>query len=301
VKLIATVSFLLTLLLITQITFAQVQYYETDVTLDESGRAYVKLTITFYRPETSFEFSVLGKMEKFSINSTAGPQECAIDTSGITFLKCKLNLTEKKRTIELGFETSDFVKILEDKFYFDADLSLGKDIDSVFTSVRLPEGYRLVSEEVKNRLSYPENTTIISDGRHHIVTWRLTGLSSQQTLRFQILYERYQILQQPQTLFFIGVLVVLTVLTSVFVYIRYFRKPEKVILSVLDDFERRVLDTIVTAGGVANQKKVVQETNLSKAKVSRVVKSLAERGLIEVERLGRTNKLKIVKKKFKLF
>lgn len=300
-KLIATVSFLLTLLLITQITFAQVQYYETDTTLDEGGRAHVKLTITFYQPETNFEFSILGKMEKFSVNSTAGQPECNLVTSGITFLKCKLNLTEKKRTIELSFETSDFVKTLGDKFYFDADLSLGKNIDSIFTSVRLPEGYRLVNEDVKGRLSYLENTTIISDGTHHIVTWRLTDISTDQPLRFQILYERYQILQQPQTLFFIGVLVVLTVLTSIFVYIRYFRKPEKVILSVLDDFERRVLDTIVTAGGVANQKKVVQETNLSKAKVSRVVKSLADRGLIEIERLGRTNKLKIVKKKFKLF
>ena len=47
-----------------------------------------------------------------------------------------------------------------------------------------------------------------------------------------------------------------------------------------------------------NQRKIVQETNLSKAKVSRVVKSLVERGVIEVERIGRTNKLKILKKKF---
>jgi uncharacterized membrane protein len=69
------------------------------------------------------------------------------------------------------------------------------------------------------------------------------------------------------------------------------------VLSVLDDFERKVLDVIVNAGGTVNQKKVVQETNLSKAKVSRVVQDLVKRGLIQAERLGRTNKLKLVKKK----
>jgi uncharacterized membrane protein len=56
------------------------------------------------------------------------------------------------------------------------------------------------------------------------------------------------------------------------------------------------MDVIIASGGTVNQRKVVQETNLSKAKVSRVVKSLEERGLIEVERLGRTNKLKARKK-----
>jgi uncharacterized membrane protein len=87
-------------------------------------------------------------------------------------------------------------------------------------------------------------------------------------------------------------------LISTFVYLRYFRKPEKVILSVLDEYERRIFDLIVAAGGTVNQRKIVQETNLSKAKVSRVVKSLVERGVIEVERIGRTNKLKVLKKKF---
>jgi uncharacterized membrane protein len=57
------------------------------------------------------------------------------------------------------------------------------------------------------------------------------------------------------------------------------------------------MKAISQAGGEINQRKVVQETNLSKAKVSRVVKTLAERGLIEIKRSGRTNKLKMVKKK----
>ena len=41
------------------------------------------------------------------------------------------------------------------------------------------------------------------------------------------------------------------------------------------------------------QKVLVRETDFSKAKVSRLVKSLSERGVLEVEPMGRTNKIKL--------
>lgn len=298
-KLVATVSFLIALPLVVSIALAQVQYYGIDSVLDENGRTKTRMTITFSEPETYFNFSILGRMEKFNATSTANPPACSLKSDGISSVECSLNLTEEKRTIELSFETNDFVRAIQDKSYFDSDLSLSKEIDSVFASVMLPEGTGIVSENFKGRLSYPDNATIISDGRHIIVTWKLSSISSEQPLRFQILYERVNAFQSFQIYLYIGIFAVVAVLTSSFVYIRYFRKSEKLILSVLDDFERRVMDVIVTAGGTINQKKVVQATNLSKAKVSRVVKSLADRGLIEIERLGRTNRLKMIKKKFK--
>jgi len=301
VRLAATVSFLITLLLATSVVLAQIQHYSVDAALDGSGRTKIKLTITFSQPETSFEFSILGKIEKFNATSIEGPISCSLATSGVSLVNCKLNLTALKRTIDLSFETNDFVRKIGDNFYFDADLGLGKAVESAFISVRLPEGMALVSEDVRGRLSYPENATIVSDGRHHIVTWKFSDLSYNQPLRFQILYEKMQILEPSQLFLYGGIFIALAVIVAVLAYFRYFRKPEKLILSVLDDFERRVMDVIVAAGGMINQKKVVQETNLSKAKVSRVVKSLVNRGIIEVERHGRANKLKIIKKKFKFF
>jgi len=301
VRLVATVSFLFMLLLLSSLAFAQVQYYGVDAILDESGRSEIKLTITFFEPEPNFEFSILGKIEKFNASSTAGPVDCSLVTSGISFVTCKLNLTQDKRTVEINFETNDFVRTIEDKYYFDADLGLGRKISSIFVSVRLPEGMALVSEYVKGEISYPENATIVSDGRHHIVTWKLSDIQPGQSLRFQILYEKVEALLPSQILLYGGIFIVAAASVTTFIYLKYFRKPEKLILSVLDDFERSVMDVIVSAGGTINQKKVVQATNLSKAKVSRVVKSLTNRGLIEVERLGRTNKIKIIKKKFKFF
>jgi len=300
VKQFTIVSFLLVSLLIIATTKAQIQYYGID-TVIKDGKSSVKLTITFLEPEESFSFNVIGRIQKFSASSEAGPVSCDVTANGISFVDCSLTLTEEKRTVEIEFETDDFVKISGERFFFVADLSLNKDINSVFTSVKLPEGMALVGEDVTGRISFPENTTIISDGRHHIVIWRLSGIDKDQTLKFQVIYEK--ITQPPLfqlRLRYFVIFGIAAAATIGFIYIRYFRKPEKLVLSVLDDFERKVLKVIVSAGGETKQKKVVQETNLSKAKVSRVIKTLVKRGLIEVERIGRTNKLKLIKKKLKL-
>lgn len=295
----ATISFFLVFILLTTNVFA-IQYYGIDSIVDEKGKIFVKLTITFKSPEDIFSFNIIGRVENFNATTVSGPIDCNVTVSGITTVDCYIGLTEEKRTVNIYFETTDFVKSLDNKFNFNGDFSLNRDIDQVFASVKLPEVMALVSEEIVGRLSYPKNATILSDGRHIIVVWEFSGFKSDQPMRFQILYER---LTQPGfqlRLSHVALFAFVSVTTLALLYIRFFRKPEKLILSVLDEFERKVIDIVVASGGEIIQKKVVQQTNLSKSKVSRVVKSLVERGLIEVERMGRRNKLKIVKKKFKI-
>jgi len=296
VKRFATVSFLTAFLLLSANALAQVQYHGVDVTVDERGRSFIKLTITFDRPETSFRFDVAGRVENFDATSISGPVNCDLDISGTTSVDCVLSLTQEKRTVDISFETDDFVRILDNKLFFDADFTLDKAINQTFTFVKLPEGMVLA-----NKQPLPEGATNETDGRRMIIAWKMYDLQPNQQLRFQVLYEQVQ----PPPLFQLrsGHFVIFGVAAAgvaSLVYLRYFRKSAKLVLSVLDDYERKVMDILIAAEGVVKQKKVVQDTNLSKAKVSRVVKSLVERGLIEVERIGRTNRLKLLKKKLKL-
>jgi predicted transcriptional regulator len=291
------ILFVFTFLLLVSPVSAQIQYYGIDAILDSYGRSSVELILTFPNPEQYFVINIAGKVENFNATSLAGPVNCNLVTKGITTIACNMNLTSEKRTIDLRFDTNDFVRTLDNKFYFDVDFSLNQDIDQVFASVRLPEGMGLV-EGTKEKLPYPENVTIGSDGRRFLVDWRLPNINKTQPLRLQVLYEQ---LQNPIFRFWQYIVIsIIAVGVLAFLTLRYTRRPEKLILSVLDEYERKIMDNIVLSGGVVNQKKVVQETNLSKAKVSRVVKSLMERGLIEIERVGRNNKLKLIKKKFRL-
>ena len=70
---------------------------------------------------------------------------------------------------------------------------------------------------------------------------------------------------------------------------------EQMALRLLEGDERRVYRRIVEAGGEILQKDIVSAVPFSKAKVSRIVDKLDEKGLITKERHGYTNKIILVK------
>ena len=60
--------------------------------------------------------------------------------------------------------------------------------------------------------------------------------------------------------------------------------------------EKLIFDTIRKHGDGVNQKIIVNDSGYSKAKVSKVLNSLKERGVLKLERVGRKNKVHIEKK-----
>lgn len=295
------IPFLISFALLNSLAVAQVQYYGVDTTVNDNGQVIVNMTITFLKPEPTFNFTFIGKIENLRYSSLGNSINCSVESVGVSTISCNLDLTEQKRTIELSFETPDIVKPLDSRFFYSSDFSINRKISQVYVSIKLPEGMGLVNDSSSvTKLSFPANATILSDGRRIIVIWNLQNLESETQLRFQLLYERItEVLPTLIRFRYIAVIVAAGAAGLGFMWLRYFREPQKLVLSVLDQYERKVMDIIVAEGGTADQRKIVQDTNLSKAKVSRVIKSLAERGLIEVERHGRSNKIKMVKKKFK--
>lgn len=291
-KLFATVSFI-SFILLSAIAFAQINKYDASVSL-EDGKSLVKLSITFVEPIDSYKMTIFGKIRNFNASSTAPyPINCNLTVSEASLIDCSFTLTQDKKTISLSFETNDFVKILNKTFYFSGDFTVNEDIRELSVIIKLPEGMAL-SGAPPHEISPPE-VAITSDGRKIILMWKYTNVTRAQPLRFQVLYESTVVSILPWEYILIGIAIAGGAIFFVF---RRIRKPKEVILSVLDDYEKKVIDIITANGGEVNQKKVVQETNLSKAKVSRIVKNLVGRGLIEAQRVGRTNKLKLVKKKF---
>ncbi|MEM5805295.1 MAG: winged helix-turn-helix transcriptional regulator [Candidatus Aenigmatarchaeota archaeon] len=279
------------------LTLAQIQFYSADNALSKEGKTFVKKIITFYFPEKTFEFSIFGKIENFQASSNAGPVSCEVKSEAVSIVKCFMNLTPEKRTLELSYETFDFVKKIDKKFYFNGDFSIYKNITSAYFAVRLPEGAAISSDLAISSI-LPENYQTVSDGRRIIVQWNMNNISSAQSLKLQVIYEEVTSTIVGLTLQQLLLASVLAAAgTGLFLYKRI-KKPKEVILSVLDENERKVIEILSAAGGELNQKRIVQETNLSKAKVSRLIKSLSQRGLIEVQRTGRTNKIKLVKTKF---
>ena len=71
----------------------------------------------------------------------------------------------------------------------------------------------------------------------------------------------------------------------------YKDKGIKLIFPVLKKDEKLIFNSIMKHGNGVNQKVIVRDSGYSKAKVSKVLKSLSERGLVRLERIGRSNKV----------
>jgi len=67
------------------------------------------------------------------------------------------------------------------------------------------------------------------------------------------------------------------------------------VMEVLDEYEKKVYEIVKEAGKI-RQNEIVEKTGFSKARVSRVLKSLAEKKLVKVEKRGRTNIVEALKK-----
>ena len=76
-------------------------------------------------------------------------------------------------------------------------------------------------------------------------------------------------------------------------FIYFFRKRfARDIIPILTDNERKIVEILLREKKEVNQRSIVRETDYSKSKVSRILRNLESRGLVERSRKGRTNMVK---------
>lgn len=167
-------------------------------------------------------------------------------------------------------------------------------------SMRLPIGYIVPREKGKDESFYlsPTPQEVYSDGQQIILSWEQTGQE------FPISAVMRKVITQPIA-WIIATILSLLVAAGAVVYI-VLRKPQtkvvkvkpkakkkpKAVVPTLIDNEQQVVNYLKENGQVW-QKQIQQATGFSKAKVSRVIRNLEARGVIEKTPYGNTNKISL--------
>lgn len=261
---------------------AQLYSYEVELSVQRDGMTEAKLTLSLKRDSGFFWLDLLVPIEGLRI-STQANVSCEVQENGVAFIRCEFSRA-KGVPITFEFKTRGFVKQLAEGYYFYADLTFFEPIERLKASLRLPEG------AVLKRVDLLQNASLSTDGRSIIVNWEYKNLPAQWPLKFKLLYD--QPLPQtslPTWLFLLPIPFLACLLWLWF-------KRRQVVLSVLNPDERRVVEALLKQGGSMKQKKLVEVTGMSKVKVSRLVRNLAERGIIWIEKLGRNNRLTLKQK-----
>ncbi|MBU4124452.1 MAG: hypothetical protein KKI14_03245, partial [Nanoarchaeota archaeon] len=143
----------------------------------------------------------------------------------------------------------------------------------------------------KNDAYTPEGALIGSDGRRSFLYWTTEGVVKDYKFDVSIAYE--EVISFDYSILEIILLVIITSVVIIVVALKYFSKQKsiKIILPVLKQDEKKIFESLMKHEPGVKQKLIVADSGYSKAKVSKVLKSLNERGLIKLERTGRTNKV----------
>ncbi|MFH1237429.1 MAG: MarR family transcriptional regulator, partial [Candidatus Aenigmatarchaeota archaeon] len=182
------------------------------------------------------------------------------------------------RTLSINFVAHDLVFAGNGIYSFST--SLKPPVTSVMNMrAYLPEGFAVYRDVI-----YPEGYELLSDGRRIYLSWALENPQNVMlSFKFYGTGSDYSLA--------VGIIISIVFIAVVTYLIGHYRKKMKSEFERgFSEDERKVL-LILSQEKRIMQRKVEKELHFSRAKMTRLVKKLEAKGLVEKERIGRTNRL----------
>ena len=276
---------------------ASFNYYGISIDIENNRLIHNEINLEFDNSITQLEYGLDFKIQNLEAKANFNGSNCRIvDTDKGSTIACEFTeFAEEKRFLRLFFETSSGVQRIKNHYLFSASYNIPVSVDDIVIKLQLPENAALI--EV-----FPDNPSTASYNNTITLLWDKEDLTNDD-LSFSVKYS-IPVLSEEFYMFFIITitLIIIIVMISMILYVRRGSKktptkdeervdPVKVVASVLREDEKKIIDVLEKHEGKVIQKVLVRETDFSKAKVSRLVKNLKERGIINVEPIGRTTKV----------
>ncbi len=298
-----SVSFILLLFLSLPVSASQIRDHGIVVAIDDFGVTKTSVIVEYGSLTTDeIYYFVFAQIDSLDARDDYGMLLCNTNRYSYgTQITCKPNIAETVNyTVYLDFNMIGLQSVSGDEFFFSYDYGLRIPTDRFSISFVLPTGTAIVKKDSGIAPYFPEDAVIGStdDGRHITVTWVVDEPELGSDNSYKVFYERVVAIYAND--WFYPVVAFLSFLLVVLSFMLFrFKKARKIktVLSVLHESERRVIEILMANDGKCDQRQLVKETGFSKAKMSRMMLDLEERGLITKTRRGRTNIIELVDKK----
>jgi len=263
------------------------QYSVTGEILN-NNTVFYKLNLIFLNHSSQSVIIPLGSSFNVQTDSNCKEQSSLLGVNVV----CSMEASDKT-TLTIQYFSNSVTK-KDNYFLFSDSFKLPKDTETISVVIKLPEGTGL-KEPTESSYS-PSNALIGSDGRRTIINWVKENLKANERFDVSVAFEKIG----EEKIYFpfeIVLVIILIAFSGLGIFYQFYWKGKniKLILPILKKDEKKIFDTIIKHGSGVNQKIIVKESGYSKAKVSKVLNSLKERGIIKLERIGRSNKVYIEK------
>ena len=288
------------ILLLMPIAAAQISSYEIEATVYYDTVKEQVLIFADYRGETSAELRLPPNVKNLEVSINDRAISCTQkEILGATEIICPIT-AKTDYFLKLNFETTFPIISLDDKELFNQRLSLNKSVDKFVFRLNLPE--RAVLSEPVEKFVTPEPTKIYSDGRHIILLYEILNMKD---FEVSVIYEPPA--KSPVLMYSLVIFSVLILIG--FVVFKYSKKKGPIAeikseekkreqpkeeLYLLPD-EKGIVYILKQAGKPIRQRDIEKQITFSKAKLSRVLRGLAERGIVKIIPRGNTNLIDLIK------
>lgn len=255
-----------------------------DVTVEVSELTASNFTYLTSYPISNLEAEIDGE--------TA---DCEVENLQIgSEISCEVEKTQNF-SVEMDFRGSGFVRSQQGVRIFQYSQPFYRPTSSYSMQVLLPRGSGIVdSTNISTPVISPGNGEVGSNGRRISVTWN-TEPELGQTSDYQVAYERYSISGGQEYLWIILGVIIFGI-ASYFGSRWLMREDIETVYEDLEEDEIEVVEMIRENDGSMLQKDIVEKSDYSKAKISSLVSSLADKEVVKKQKEGRSNAVSIRKK-----
>jgi len=288
------IGFLLLFLLFPTLTHAlTIERMNIAIDIASDGKSHWTVEIDYDNYTSRTNYYVFGLIENVHVYGEKGNElKCTVGLQGIgTLINCR-HIHEKHVTYT--FTAHNLVNPVGSAKRFAYTFPVTSVMRNLEIEVRLPFGAVIIDKEkladIGLKPFVPEWGEVASDGRQIFVRWKFEKPSLGSAIEVSVIYEQF--LEASHLMIIVSFL---TILFLVFLAVSFRKKSRiKEILPVLNENERKVMQFLLAQKKKeTDQRKIARELGFSKPKLSRIIKDLEERGLIEVTRRGRTNRIKL--------
>jgi len=283
-----------TLLICGQAKATGLDYYGIEDYVMGDMSVLNSITLKFDSPISRLEYQLDFKVYSLNVSSNFQADCEIVDRNGKSSIVCNFIDMPTDNILKLDFMSMEGVQKIGNEYRFNVNYGISLPINRVFAIVALPEKATLTREPV-NTSYFPGDGEVMTDGKHIMVSWERENLTSGDDLKFSLIYGMPGAANLTGLLLYMGPIGggILVVLVGIgYMMFRRMPKSRDILHSVLNSDEKRLVDVLHNKNGKCGQKMLVRETDFSKAKVSRLVKNLKNRGVIKIEPVsGRENSI----------
>lgn len=240
-------------------------------------------------------FPVTGELEAYADGE---PIECEREPLPPgTYITC--DVEKNNFLLEMSYSTEGLVTEREGVSIFRYSQGVQRPTDNYRLKVLLPQGSGLAEgSNVSLPVISPESGSSGTNGQRIHVEWQLSPSLGQQS--FQTIYRNTGEVSGDSSsgvgLFWLVPLLIVSLVGAVAYFLVISREELESAYEDLSEDEVDVLDMVRENGNSMLQKDIVDQSDYSKAKISGVISSLEEEGIVKKSKEGRSNKISISRK-----